>query len=179
MKPFWKEVYEAFLERRMKGLPRHLMPMVHGNFFKPQYQEFEDRNLWSLSNAFTSAFKELNPLKQFEVTARLGTYLTIVEQELEDDFRETVAEVSGKPIDQVQAKAGIGETHTNANGHQIIPRVETFRQPGGSPHKPDDLPWDDDSIQTDSETEEYQNIGHFEGGEIEDEQLEEYMQKAA
>jgi len=31
--------------------------------------------MWSLSNAFTSAFKSLAPMKQFEVTARLGSHL--------------------------------------------------------------------------------------------------------
>jgi hypothetical protein len=31
--------------------------------------------MWSLSNAFTSAFKELDPIPQFRATARLGRFL--------------------------------------------------------------------------------------------------------
>ena len=32
-------------------------------------------SLWSLSNAFTSAFKELDPIPQFRATAKLGEFL--------------------------------------------------------------------------------------------------------
>jgi hypothetical protein len=31
--------------------------------------------MWSLSNAFTSAFKELDPIPQFRATARLARFL--------------------------------------------------------------------------------------------------------
>jgi hypothetical protein len=31
--------------------------------------------MWSLSNAFTSAFKELDPIPQFKATAKLGGFL--------------------------------------------------------------------------------------------------------
>ncbi len=31
--------------------------------------------MWSLSNAFTSAFKELDPIPQFKATAKLGEFL--------------------------------------------------------------------------------------------------------
>jgi hypothetical protein len=31
--------------------------------------------IWSLSNAFTSAFKELVPIPQFKATAKLGEFL--------------------------------------------------------------------------------------------------------
>lgn len=73
-------IYQAFLDRNIKGIPRHLMPMVHEHYFHPNHEAFYPRNLWSLSNAFTSAFKKLAPIKQFEVTARLGTYLTEVQE---------------------------------------------------------------------------------------------------
>lgn len=69
-------IYRAFLDRNIKGVPRSLMPLVHDLYFKPQHEAFLPRNLWSLSNAFTSAFKKLAPTKQFEATARLGAYLT-------------------------------------------------------------------------------------------------------
>ena len=41
----------------------------------PQHEEFEPRTMWSLSNAFTSAFKELDPIPQFKATAKLGGFL--------------------------------------------------------------------------------------------------------
>jgi hypothetical protein len=31
--------------------------------------------MWSLSNSFTSAFKELNPIPHFKATAKLGEFL--------------------------------------------------------------------------------------------------------
>jgi hypothetical protein len=31
--------------------------------------------MWSLSNAFTPAFKELDPIPQFRATAKLGQFL--------------------------------------------------------------------------------------------------------
>jgi hypothetical protein len=43
---------------------------IGGN--EPQYEEFWPRTLWSLSNAFTSAFKELGPIPQFKATAKPG-----------------------------------------------------------------------------------------------------------
>jgi hypothetical protein len=43
----------------------------------PKYDEFRPRTMWSLSNAFTSAFKELEPVPQFRATAKLGQYLDV------------------------------------------------------------------------------------------------------
>jgi hypothetical protein len=39
------------------------------------YEEFRPRTIWSLSSAFTSAFKELDPIPQFKATAKLGEFL--------------------------------------------------------------------------------------------------------
>ncbi len=52
------------------------MSAVHEHYFSPTEEAFKPRTMWSLSNAFTSAFKTLAPTKQFEVTARLGSYLS-------------------------------------------------------------------------------------------------------
>ncbi|MBK9214677.1 MAG: hypothetical protein IPM59_03635 [Chloracidobacterium sp.] len=74
-------IYRAFVERVLKGVPRQLMPVVHANYFDPGHEDFRSRNLWSLSNAFTSAFKSLGPLKQFEATAKLGLYMSGIKDE--------------------------------------------------------------------------------------------------
>jgi len=42
---------------------------VHDLYFEPKYEEFGSRTIWSLSNAFTSAFKKLEPIPQFKATA--------------------------------------------------------------------------------------------------------------
>lgn len=76
-------IYCAFLDRNIRGVPRHLMPTVHDLYFSPKHEAFIPRNLWSLSNAFTSAFKKLAPVRQYEATARLGSYLTDVQQQLQ------------------------------------------------------------------------------------------------
>jgi hypothetical protein len=67
-------IYEAFIQSELE-VPKHLARRVHDNYFEPQYDEFRSRTMWSLSNAFTSAFKELDPVPQFRVTAKLGEYL--------------------------------------------------------------------------------------------------------
>jgi hypothetical protein len=48
---------------------------VHDLYFEPKYEEFGPRTIRSLSNAFTSAFKELDPVPQFKATAKLGEFL--------------------------------------------------------------------------------------------------------
>jgi len=67
-------IYKAFVEGELK-VPRHLARVVHNRYFDPQYEEFAPRTMWSLSNAFTSAFKELDPIPQFQATAKVGAFL--------------------------------------------------------------------------------------------------------
>ena len=67
-------IYEAFIESELE-VPKHLARRVHDHYFDPKYDEFRPRTMWSLSNAFTSAFKELEPVPQFRATAKLGEYL--------------------------------------------------------------------------------------------------------
>ena len=67
-------IYDAFLGSHLK-LPRTVLPLVHQLYFNPQVDDFKPRTMWSLSNAFTSAFKRLKPVKQFQVTAKLGDFL--------------------------------------------------------------------------------------------------------
>ncbi len=66
-------IYEAFVEGRLEA-PKHLARSVHDLYFEPKYEEFRPRTIWSLSNAFTSAFKELDPIPQFKATAKLGDF---------------------------------------------------------------------------------------------------------
>jgi hypothetical protein len=68
-------IYKAFIE---KGLPLsgRLLKDVHEQYFEPRYEEFRPRTLWSLSNAFTTAFKLLDPMRQYPATARLAGFLS-------------------------------------------------------------------------------------------------------
>ena len=75
-------IYGAFMEKGVKGVPRHLMPSVHSNYFEPTIDAFRSRSLWSVANAFTSAFKQMAPTKRFEATARLGSFLKKYQEEL-------------------------------------------------------------------------------------------------
>jgi hypothetical protein len=50
---------------------------VHGQYFNPPFEEFAPRTMWSLSNAFTSAFKGLDPIPQFKATAKLASFLEV------------------------------------------------------------------------------------------------------
>jgi hypothetical protein len=67
-------IYQAFIEADLE-VPRHLGRTVHDLYFNPKYDEFQPRTMWSLSNAFTSAFKELEPIPQFRATAKLAGFL--------------------------------------------------------------------------------------------------------
>jgi hypothetical protein len=67
-------IYEAFVEEALEA-PKHLATRVHDLYFNPQFEEFAPRTRWSLANAFTSAFKELDPIPQFKATAKLGSFL--------------------------------------------------------------------------------------------------------
>jgi hypothetical protein len=64
-------IYQAFIEE-VTGFPKHLARRVHDLYFQPVHEEFQPRTMWSLSNAFTSAFKELEPIPQYKATAKLG-----------------------------------------------------------------------------------------------------------
>lgn len=67
-------IYRAFVEGALEA-PRHLDRKVHDLYFDPQYDDFRPRTVWSLSNAFTSAFKELEPIPRFKVTGKLAGFL--------------------------------------------------------------------------------------------------------
>jgi hypothetical protein len=67
-------IYEAFAGGKLEA-PKHLARSVHDLYFEPKYEEFRPRTIWSLSNAFTSALKELDPIPQFRATAKLGEFL--------------------------------------------------------------------------------------------------------
>jgi hypothetical protein len=67
-------IYRAFIEGDLE-VPRYLARRVHKLYFNPQHEAFQPRTMWSLSNAFTSAFKELDPIAQFKATDKLGEFL--------------------------------------------------------------------------------------------------------
>jgi hypothetical protein len=69
-------VYKAFVEGELDA-PKHLARRVHDLYFNPTVEEFAPRTTWSLSNAFTSAFKELEPIPQFKATAKLAPFLEL------------------------------------------------------------------------------------------------------
>jgi hypothetical protein len=69
-------IYQAFIEGGLE-IPHHLDRRVHELYFNPQYEEFAPRTLWALSNAFTSAFKELEPIPAYKATAKLGPFLEV------------------------------------------------------------------------------------------------------
>jgi len=62
-------------------LPVSLFRTTHKEYFvKPTYPELAGKNLWSFENSLTTAFKMLEPVKQFEVTSKLGRFISQVIQ---------------------------------------------------------------------------------------------------
>jgi len=74
-------IYRAFTEGDLEA-PRHLDRVVHDHYFSPKHEEFQPRTIWSLSNAFTSAFKELDPVPQFKATGKLAGFLAPFHKEV-------------------------------------------------------------------------------------------------
>ena len=70
-------IYHAFIEDALDA-PKHLARRVDDLSFEPIHDAFSPQTLWSLSNAFTSTFKELDPIPQFNATAKLGEFLATV-----------------------------------------------------------------------------------------------------
>lgn len=66
-------IYDAFIGDQLDA-PKHLAKDVHRFYFDPQYDEFKPRTLWSVQNAFTSSFKELDPIPRMRATAKLGEF---------------------------------------------------------------------------------------------------------
>jgi hypothetical protein len=69
-------IYRAFIEGKLDA-PKQLARRVHDHYFNPKVEEFAPRTVWSLSNAFTSAFKDLDPIPQFKTTAMLASFLEL------------------------------------------------------------------------------------------------------
>ncbi len=63
--------YSAFIDGALDA-PRSLLPEVHRLYFEPEYPEFSARTMWSLSNAFTSEFKKLDPIPQLQGDRKTG-----------------------------------------------------------------------------------------------------------
>ena len=152
-------VYQAFLDRNIKGVPRHLMPTVHELYFHPKHEAFVPRNLWSLSNAFTSAFKRLVPVKQFEATARLGAYLTDVQTKLENK-RELVLSLQDK-----------GKVLLFGDSARKDIRVEDFDA--------DDIPDDPYAEDFDDYFDEEEAAEAIDEAEEDDEMIEEFKRRVA
>lgn len=73
-------IYRAFVEGSLE-VPRHLDRVVHEYYFNSAFHfgdAFASRTMWSLSNAFTSAFKDLDPIPQFKATGKLAGFLQTV-----------------------------------------------------------------------------------------------------
>jgi hypothetical protein len=130
-------IYRAFLENEIRGIPRNLMPLVHEHYFKPAIDAFVPRNLWSLSNAFTSAFKQLTPIRQFEVTARLGAFFANERAERTQQFgrgngpkllEQTIKNEEYKPTDP--DSNGFHPEHVDESLQSIIDRLDEETEAG-------------------------------------------------
>jgi hypothetical protein len=67
-------IYEAFIQEQLVDVPKHIARFVHKNYFDPPFSEFAPRTHFSLHNAFTTAFKQLDPIPQYKATAALGDF---------------------------------------------------------------------------------------------------------
>jgi hypothetical protein len=169
-------IYEAFMEKRIRGVPRALMPVVHEHYFSPKFKAFEPRNLWSLSNAFTSAFKTLAPVRQFEVTARLGAFLNGMREAFRRDGELHLAgnnnAVAFEPLRQLTA---------GSPGAAVSDLNEEIRKIDGSAISIDGDPIDNnwETIYDDDLADVLSNIEDYFDPDPDDEIMDEFEQKVA
>lgn len=68
-------IYDAIIGGGIDA-PKHVAKSVHQHYFAPVHESFFPRNMWSLSNAFTSAFNDtLDPVPQMKAAASLAPFL--------------------------------------------------------------------------------------------------------
>ena len=67
-------IYRAFIECEL-DVPKYYGRQVHDAYFNPSIDDFSPRTMWSLSNAFTTVLKQLDPIPQYKATAKLATFL--------------------------------------------------------------------------------------------------------
>jgi len=71
-----KEIlFDAFIGRGIDA-PQHIAKDVARHYFEPEHDDFRPRTLWSVSNAFTSAFRELEPVPLMRATASLAPFMS-------------------------------------------------------------------------------------------------------
>ena len=70
-------IYRAFVEDQLDA-PKHLAKVIHRNYFEPTIPEFTPRTEYSLQNAFTGAFKLLDPIPMYKATASLGDFFKAI-----------------------------------------------------------------------------------------------------
>lgn len=67
-------ICDAFIGRGIDA-PQHLGKDVLRHYLVPPHPEFEERTMWSLSQAFTESLKVLEPVRRMEATASLQPFL--------------------------------------------------------------------------------------------------------
>jgi hypothetical protein len=68
-------LYAASVDGKLKA-PKSLLQEVHRLYFEPHTRNSRDAQCGVCPNAFTSAFKKLDPIPQFKATAKLGEFLS-------------------------------------------------------------------------------------------------------
>jgi hypothetical protein len=114
--------YRAFIEEGLE-VPKHLADDVHRHYFDPQYEEFRPHTMWSLSNAFTSAFKELDPIPRFRATARLASFFGDFVGTTE--FRERRRDLAGVPPQQRPEPPGLHNRQLETQGERVEGKERT------------------------------------------------------
>jgi hypothetical protein len=63
----------VILDAALEGIiPLRLLPDVAKHYFEPIHDEFRERNLWTLHNAFTEVFKSMRPNLAMQASIDLG-----------------------------------------------------------------------------------------------------------
>ena len=94
----------GLIEIRLHSYLRPLDRSELRAMMKSAREEFALRTMWSLSNAFTSAIKELEAIPQFRATAKLGERLRVVKSQEEQARRRAAYDVAAAERDKLAAE---------------------------------------------------------------------------
>ena len=99
---------------------------MHEQYFQPVHEEFQARTMWSLSNAFTSAFKEFDmPCISRSLAALRRFYDHLISSKIYEPPNPLLHAEMGRFTQELRARC-----HIPRRNSSVVPLLVEFRHPG-------------------------------------------------
>jgi hypothetical protein len=169
-------IYDAFRSSSLK-LPLRFLHSAHRHYFEPLDKEFTDRTFWSLSNAFTSMIKELPPVKQFQITAKLGEFLNSQYDQFWGGIKVEEAEVVQFPVAKAVENERKGQPALVIVGRGVRNAIVSSASNDVSEQNDDNVRIINSSISADDMIRDDTSTDEISYREIEDELTQQFLEK--